>query len=278
MKLAAGIFFFPLFILVSLQSFSQGKIEQSKQEVKKGNKKQSNPGNPQATSSSKSDDDKTIGEIFFEGVAKVFLYITYYSTIGSFKTEEHLHSKVTRYPYYNNRSGNYEKPDTSAHSKNHFHFDADYQYLYSNKNFTGNHFTCNIRPFQYFYLQAQYHLLTEEINNTKQQLSLFNVDLCYDRLRFEKFNLGWKAGMVYIADNVNRAGFSVGLDAEAFVVKPVSIYASKQWGSIHRVAVNQFEVGAKFYLKRFNVHAGYEHLKIGSPLYDYAFLGAGVRL
>jgi hypothetical protein len=97
-------------------------------------------------------------------------------------------------------------------------------------------------------------------------------------LRFEKFNLGWKAGMCYIANDVNSGGFSFGLDGEAFLVNPVSIYASKQWGAIHHVPVNEFEIGAKVHLKRFNIHTGYEHLKIGSPLYDYVFAGVGVRL
>jgi hypothetical protein len=127
-------------------------------------------------------------------------------------------------------------------------------------------------------VRGQYRLLTEKVNNKKQQLSLLNAALCYDRIRFEKFNLGWNAGICYIANDVNRAGFSAGLNAEAFVARPVSIYASKQWGSIHRVPVNQFEMGAKVYLQQFNIQAGYEHLKIGSPLYDYGFLGVGIRL
>jgi len=261
----------------SLPVFSQGKIEQSKQELKQGGKKPDAPAS-QPAPSSKTDDNKTIGETFFEGVAKVFLYITYYSTIGSYKTENHLHSPVTAYPYYNKQSGNYEKPDTTARKKSHFRLDAAYQFLYSNKNLTGNQFTINIRPFQYFYVQGQYRLLTEKVNNKKQNLSLFNASLCYDRMRFEKFNLGWSAGVCYIADDVKRAGFSAGLNAEAFIIKPVSIYAYKQWGSIHRVAVNQFETGAKVHLHRFHINAGYQHVKIGSPLYDYGFLGVGVRL
>jgi len=278
MNLTLSLIWFLFFTTATLQSFSQGKIEQSKQEIKKGNKKENDPSSQTARSSKADDDDKTIGELFFEGVAKVFLYITYYSTIGSYKTEDHLHGKVTRYPYYNIRSGNYEKRDTVSHSKNHFRFDADYRFLYSNKHLTGNQAKLNIRPFQYFYVQAQYRLLTERDTNTRSNLSLFNFNFCYDRIRFERFNLGWKAGICYIADNVNRAGFSFGLDAEAFLIKPASLYVSKQWGSIHRVAVNEFEIGGKFHVKGFNIHLGYEHLKIGSPLYDYVSLGAGIRL
>jgi hypothetical protein len=84
--------------------------------------------------------------------------------------------------------------------------------------------------------------------------------------------------MCYIANDVNAGGFSFGLDAEAFIIKPISLYVSKQWGGINSVAVNQFEVGGKFHLKRYNINLGYEHLKIGSPLYDYISLGAGIHL
>ena len=281
MKVVVKVIFLFLFTLASLQSYSQGKIDKSKEEIKKGNKNANSQRgqSTQSAQSSKSDNEQSIGDIIAGGIVQGFLYLTYFSTIGDYKTEYHLHSNLTKYPYYNNHSGNYESTDSNFHSKIHFRFDVDNQFLYSNKNLIGNHFKLNIRPFQYFYLQGQYHQLTEHNkNNTYSNLSLFNINLCYDRLRFEKFNLGWKLGMCYISNNVNRGGFSFGLDAEAFLIKFVSLYVSKQWSSINHVPVNEFEVAGKFHIKRYNVHLGYEHLKIGSPLYDFISLGAGVRL
>lgn len=278
MKVFFNIIFLLFFTLVSCQSYSQGKIDKSKEEIKKGNKN-GNYQKSQSTSSSKSDNERSIGDIIFGGIAQGILYLTYYSTIGDYKWEDHLHSNITKYPYYNDHSGNYESTDSAFHSKIHFRFDVDDQFLYSNRNLIGNHFKCNIRPFQYFYLQGQYHQLTEHnINNTYSNLSLFNINFCYDRLRFEKFNLGWKLGMCYISNNVNKGGFSFGLDAEAFFIKRISLYVSKQWGSINNVAVNEFEFAGKYHIKRYNIHLGYEHLRIGSPLYDYISLGAGVHL
>ena len=277
-KFMRVIFLF-LLTFLSIQSFSQGKLDKSKEEVKKGTKKETNTGNQHSSSSSSTSEDESLGEIIMKGIAEVFLYITYYSTIGNYSTEKHLSNKVTKYPYYNKRSGNYESTDSGFHTKNHFRFDLDYQFLYSNKNLVGNHFKCNIRPFQYFYLQAEYHALTEHNNDSSHsKLSMFNFNFCYDRLRFEKFNLGWKLGMCYISNNVNAGGFSGGLDAEAFLIKPFSLCASKQWGAIHGVAVNEFELAGKYHLKRFKIQLGYEHLKIGSPVYNYIFLGAGIRL
>jgi len=281
MKKIIGI----LLLFISIQGLSQGKLDRSKEEINKGRSSgtSTSSSNNNTSSSTRShvrcDDDKTLGQMIGETIGKIIFYTTYYTTVGDYKTENHLHSRVTKYPYYNNHSGNYEKPDSGLYSKNCFRVDADYQFIYSNKDLAGNHFKLNIRPFQYFYLQAQYHQLSEKnIDHTKSNLYLYNFNLCYDRLRFEKFNLGWKVGMCYISNNVNAGGFSAGLDAEAFVIKPFSIYLSKQWGEIHNVPVNEFEIGTKYYMKRYNIHLGYEHLKMGTPLYDYIFLGAGIHL
>jgi hypothetical protein len=281
MKVFITIIFLFHFTLVSLQSYSQGKIDKSKEEIKRGNKNANSQRGQsgQSAPSSNRNNEQSFGDFIAMGIVQGFLYLTYFSTIGNYNAEYHLHSDITKYPYYNNHSGNYESTDSNFHSKIHFRFDVDNQFLYSNKNLIGNHFKLNIRPFQYFYLQGQYHQLTEHNkNNTYSNLSLFNLHLCYDRLRFERFNFGWKLGMSYISNNVNRGGFSFGLDAEAFLIKFVSLYASKQWSSINHVPVNEFEVAGKFHIKRYNVHLGYEHLKIGSPLYDFISLGAGVRL
>jgi len=267
-----------LFSFGSLQSFSQGKIDRSKQEVKKGNKRESRQAG-QSVQSTNNTADKSFGDIVFEGFLTGLAYVTWYTIAGSYKLEDHLHSNFTKYPYYNHYSGNYESTDSVSHSKIHFRFDINNQFLYSNKDLIGNHLSCNIRPFRYFYLQGQFHQLTEYIaNNKNSSLSLYNLYFCYDRLRFEKFNAGFKLGMCYIANEVNAGGFSFGLNAEAFLIKPVSLYVSKQWGGINRVAVNQFEVTGKFHLKRYSFNLGYEHLKIGSPLYDFVSLGAGIHL
>ena len=267
-----------LFSFGSLQSFSQGKIDRSKQEVKKGNKRESRQAG-QSVQSTNNTADKSFGDIVFEGFLTGLAYVTWYTIAGSYKLEDHLHSNFTKYPYYNHYSGNYESTDSVSHSKIHFRFDINNQFLYSNKDLIGNHLSCNIRPFRYFYLQGQFHQLTEYIaNNKNSSLSLYNLYFCYDRLRFEKFNAGFKLGMCYIANDVKAGGFSFGLNAEAFLIKPVSLYVSKQWGGINRVAVNQFEVTGKFHLKRYSFNLGYEHLKIGSPLYDFVSLGAGIHL
>jgi hypothetical protein len=277
MKSCIRIIFLLTSTIISTHNFSQGKIDRSKDDIKNGGKKESNQ-EEQSCSSSKFDDKSSVDNCgdYFHIVEKGAVFIGYI-LFGNYKTENHLHSSVTNYPFYNGRSGNYESIDSSS-SNNHFRFDIDNGFLYSNQNLLGNHFKFNIRPLQYFYLQAQYHQLTERnvFNKSYSNLSLFNFNFCYDRLRLEQFDLGWKLGMCFVANGVNRAGFSFGLNTNIFLLKPISISVSKQWSSINKVPVNQFEVGGKLHKKRYSINLGYEHLKIGSPEYDFMSLGAGV--
>jgi len=281
MKILLKIIVLLVLSLNAHQSFSQGKIDKSKQEIKDGNKTGTQQAG-QSDGSSYSTSDKPIANAIAEGcgvILKGLAYATWYTVIGDYKGENHLHSSLTKYPYYNHRSGNYESTDSIDNAQNYGRFDLDNAFLYYNKDLIGNRFTANIRPFQYFYLQAQYHQLIEHnTDGTYSNLSLLNFYFCYDRLRFERFNAGWKLGMCYVANNVNQGGFSFGLDAEAFIVKPVSVYISQQWGSINHVPVNQFQLSGKVHIKRWDLNIGYEHLEIGTPLYDYLSVGAGIHL
>jgi len=278
-SLTCIILFF--FLTFSTQCFSQGKIDQSKKEIQNGNN--SSNQTPSAPSHNRNEyrslEEQTLGEIISNAVTSAVLYVTVYAAVGNYEKEGHLKNKLTRFPYYNQLFGNYEAVDTSIKSKNQCRFDIDYQFLYSSKNLIGHQININIRPFQYFYLQAQYRELIEtNFDSANSNLSLFNFNFCYDRLRFERFNMGWKMGACYIANNINKAGFSFGLDAEAFIFKPISIYVSRQWSKINHVPISSFDVIGKFHRNRYHFQLGYEHLKIGSPLYNYISLGIGVKL
>jgi hypothetical protein len=276
-----------LFVLLSfsIHGFSQGKIDQSKKEIQQGNTSSSSqppastPASSNNSSHYRSVEEQTLGEIISNAVTNAVLYLTVYTAVGNYEKEGHLKNKLTPFPYYNTFSGNYEAVDTNRISKNQFRVDLNYQFLYSSKHLTGHQFNINIHPFQYFYLQAQYRELREtNFDSSSSNLSLFNFNFCYDRLRFERFNLGWKIGASYIGNNINKAGFSFGVDAEAFICKPISIYVSRQWSTINHVPINSFDVMGKFHKNRYHFQLGYEHLKIGSPLYNYISLGIGVTL
>lgn len=279
----------PILLSIILNSnigFAQTKVEQSKEEIKKGKQTTSTTGTSTTNNSStgsysrKSNSERSIGAAFADIVGQIFLYATYYTVVGNYKMEEHLHSKLTHYPYYNQASGNYENIDSVIARKNKLRFDISNQFLYSNKDLLGNHLKVKVRPFQYFYLQADYFELKEYNHATTKydHLSLYNFNLCYDRLRFEKFNLGWSLGVNYLANDVKKAGFTYGLNTDIFIAKPVSLCSTIKGSWINGQPVHQFEVLAKYHINRFFIAAGYERLKIATPQYHFLSLGAGVHL
>lgn len=279
MKISIKIIIFLLLFNISFNCFSQGKIDKSKDEINNGsNSSNNNNHKKRSNSSTKSIEDDSFENLIIGGIVKGFIYITYYAAIGNYKNEDHLHSSLTNYPFYNNSSGNYENVNSDITTTKFFRIDLENKLLFSSEDIYGNHLKAKIRPFQYFYLQTDYYQLIEynKIHSTYSNLSLFNINLCYDRIRFEKFNLGWNVGLNYIGNNVHKAGFSYGFNGDAFIVRNVSLYGSMKWSMINNVPVNEFEIQSKYHRKNYFYTIGYEHLKIATPTYDFISIGGGI--
>lgn len=281
MKNSVKIFLAILFFTLVMNGFSQDKIDQSKAMLKNNSQGGGHHQRNRSNSSSRSDgSDNSFTSLIAEGVIEGFLFITYYTAIGNYELEDHLHSNLTTYPFCNGKSGNYEHPDAVPAKAQFLRFDLDNQILYNSESLFGNHLKFKIRPMQFFYLQGDFIQLVEynKYNKDYSNLSLFYFNACYDRVRFEKFNFGWTLGASYIGNEINKTGFSIGLNTEFFMVKNVSLYSSAKWSSINTSVVNEFEIQGKYYLGRFFVSLGYEHLKIGTSGFDFLSLGGGIYL
>ena len=270
-------------LLLILFTFSSSlyaqKIDKSKDELK-SRKEDNRPPLPtepvyQTPPSTvrESNDSFGIGGFF----VKLGFYLTAYTSIGDYKNEDHLYNPLSPYPYFNGKSGNYEKIDDESVLKKQLRFDIENHFLYSNNASFGNHLKGKFRPFQYFYLQTDYRTLIEndKFSKTTSNLSLFQFNFGYDRLRFEKFNLGWTLGATYIANDINKAGFSYGLNTDIFAFKKVSFNSAMIWSKINGLPVNSFEFRGKYHQKNHFFSMGYENLRIASPSYNYATFGLG---
>lgn len=270
-----------LLILFTISSSLYGqKIDKSKDELKSG-KEDNRPPLPteptyqNSTTTSRESEDDDLSTLAFFG--KVGFYVFLYGGIGDYENEDHLFSELTPYPYCNNKSGNYMSSDIEDESEDLMRIDVENHFLYGNNASFGNHMKGKFRPFQYFYLQADYRELIErdKFAKTTSNLSLFQFNLGYDRIRFEKFNLGWTLGATYIANDINKAGFSYGLNTDIFAFKNVSFNSAMIWSKINGLPVNSFEFRGKYHKKNHFFSMGYENLKIASPSYNYATFGAG---
>lgn len=266
--------------LFPANSFGQEKIDDSKKALTESEGvKNSNSG---SSSSSSSDDDESFGESvaaeigFF--IFQYTLLAAWYGAIGDYANEDHLYNDLTKYPYHDPEAGNYYNPEFGEGNVYVFRVDVKDKFLYSSNDLLGNHLEAKIRPFQYFYLKADYYQIYEfqKLAGTSDNLSLFYFNFAYDRLRFNRFNLGWTLGASYVGNGVNKAGFSYGLNAEYFLKKNVSFLAGAKWSRINSQPVDAYELEARWHRKNIYFTAGFEHLKIASPNYNFVTLGAGI--
>lgn len=260
-------------------SYSQ-KIDKSKNELKSGNTSSSSSSNGgtnntsnSGRSSSNNDDFGLVGLI-----AEGFLYVTFYSTIGDYRNENHLYNSLSKYPYADGDSGNFQSNNDSINYGNLMRLDVENHFLYSSNTSFGNHLKVKFRPFQYFYLQADYKELIEKniFTNRFSNLSLFQFNVAYDRIRFKKFNLGWTLGATYVGNDVQKAGFSYGLHTDVFAFKNISFNSAILCSKINGLPVNSFEIRGKYHKKNYFFALGYEHLKIATPNYNYITVGTGI--
>ena len=276
MLLKIGAYIFFIFFIVG-SCFGQTDLDTSKNELNKGKRNNTesdyNQQNPTCNSSKNFGDelkDNLIGDLMIYIGAAI---------VGNYSTEDHLHNPISKYPYKDPLNGNYTKPG-SANIHKGLRFDIEDQFLFSNKDLYGNHFKAKLRPFHYFYFKSEMFQLFEYNRSVDRHsnLLLYNVDFCYDRLRFERFNIGLTAGANYVANDVKKGGFAFGFNTDIFIAKPISIYSSVKWSSVNGQPVNTLEIQGKYHKNNFFVSLGYQHVRIAAPAYNFVSFGLGIYL
>ncbi|MFD2602449.1 hypothetical protein [Flavobacterium suzhouense] len=259
-------------------AIAQNKLDKSKKELSE-KKQSSNNSRTSSSSSSSFDSDEDTGELA-EAALFVFQYTVgaaWVGLVGQYENEDHLHNALTKHPYYFQAHGNYFNDEIIDTPATGFRIDLKDKFIYSNSSLFGNHLDAKIRPSRYFYLKADYYQLLEmPLQDDTNNLSLFYFNFAYDRIRFERFNLGWTLGASYVGSGVDKGGFSYGLNAEYFLNKPLSFSAAAKWSHINGYPVNAYEAEASVHRKNMFITLGVEHLKIASPTYTFATVGAGI--
>ncbi len=83
-------------------------------------------------------------------------------------------------------------------------------------------------------------------------------------------------GASYVGNEVKKAGFTYGLNAEYFMGKQISFLASAKWSTINNSPLNTYELQGRYHKKNHFFSLGLEHLKIASPTYNLIALGGGI--
>lgn len=210
---------------------------------------------------------------FDEFLVECLLWASYYSLFGSYEDEDHLHNKLTPYPYFDNHCGNYTDNYESGKI---FRADIENIFLFEDSKTMGNHFKAKGHFKQYVYGQLDHYFLQEEFNNVKSNLSFYQFSVGYDRLRFKKFNLGFLIGLTHFGSGINRTGLNVGFHGEAFIYKNFSLDSSISWFNVNDVDSRTFDIKGKYHFKKLFTSLGIEKINISNSKFNFVSFGAGI--
>jgi len=257
---------------LSLEMAAQGKIDQSKKELSGDHGSSSSSSSSSSGRSNRWDDDDTRNP-FATLLVNITFGVFKFGLIGDYHSENHLYKSLTPYPFYREKLGNYR----DSLEDNLERLDISNSFLTDFRNIQANHLKVTGRPFQYVYVQGDWHQLREAFKDQPDDgLAIFQLQACYDRVRLPRFNLGWHAGVTYIASGVNKAGISGGVSADIFLKKTWSFNGSATWSAVNGSPVQFYELSTRYHLKQYFVSASYEHLRIASPRYNFFGIGGGI--
>jgi len=117
--------------------------------------------------------------------------------------------------------------------------------------------------------------LTEKTGVEKDDFSLYAAFLKYHRIRTQKFDAWFGLGIMHVGNDVDKSGFGIGVGAEWFIKKPISLKFSHKWTNINSQEVHKTKLLFKYHLKNYHISSGYEHFKIGVSKIDAFSIGVG---
>ena len=182
---------------------------------------------------------------------------------------------LTKHPYTNTNTGNYSY--TWNEDSKTFTTSISNRFIFETNRVYGNHLNVNMRFLKRFGLEIDYLQLWEENTNfDNNTLAIYTVLAKYNRVRTERFNAYWGLGAAYVDGDVDELGFTYGLGAELFFMKPFSIESNFNQTLINSNSIDKFNALLNYHRKQYKFTLGYEHLKIGDVGISNFTAGVGV--
>ncbi|TXD51785.1 MULTISPECIES: hypothetical protein [unclassified Polaribacter] len=269
-----------LFITLFLFSFSsisfsqEGKLDKGKKSLK-DQKSTGNIGKRTSKTTSSNNNDIQIEN----PLARILWFAAAYTAYGlaiesPWEFNGNMHdAEISNYPYKEQRYGNFIYTDSMNYKIS--RFDVTNNFVRENSNLYGNNLGVNFRFLKRFALDVDYLYLSENVNNTTDNFSLYSALINYYRIRTQRFEAWFGLGIMHVGSDVDKTGFGLGFGAELFVAKPISIDFSHKWTSINQQEVHKTKVLLKYHIKNYHISSGYEHFKIGVSKIDAFSIGLG---
>jgi hypothetical protein len=246
-----------LFLLSAMFGFSQGKLDQAKQNL--SSRSSSSSTSSTSTSSSSNNSSNTTG--FFKSIladvfVEVFLFLSYEALLGGFESRY-----FTPYPYYyTNVKGQYDYGIEPGDKRSFLNAGGSY--------FTGNSIHAieahvNYRFDPLLGLELSHRHFFESNLAGKDNLELSSLMFNYYRIRERSVTGWWGIGATYMGNEVNTVGFAYQVGIEVYPVRPISLQASFKKSFINESNINELKFHLKYHRKKVAYSMGYQDFSIG---------------
>ncbi len=264
---------------IQLSSFAQeGKLKQGKESLKT-TKPSRSTGKRTTKTTNNGRSRNRFGDDFSNPFARIIWGIAAHTFYGVaiesvFEKNGRMHdAEISNYSYKTPIYGNFIYTDSTNYNVT--RFDITNTFVRENRNLYGNNFGVNFRFLKRFALDLDYLYLTEKVQNNRESFSLYAALLKYYRVRTQRFDAWFGLGIMHVGSDVDKSGFGIGVGAELFVAKPISLDFSHKWTKINQEEVHKTKLLLKYHIKNYQVLSGYEHFKIGVSKIAAFSIGAG---
>lgn len=242
-----------VFLLIPVIGFSQGKLNQAKNNLSSKSKSSSSGGNS-GSSTGDSDFDSAFAEVFLF-VGKLVLIGTYKAAFGDYERRH-----FSPYPYYYaNVQGEYDFGLETEDKKS--LIGAGVNYLSGNY-INSAEANVNYRFLPFLGVDLSHQSFFEEGLNGSDRLDVTSLMVNYYRIRERSFTGWWGMGVTYVGNEVNTYGFTYNIGLEVYPVKPMSFLVSYKQSFINQSHINVTKYQIKYHRKKMAYYIGYHDISM----------------
>ncbi|QHI36692.1 hypothetical protein IMCC3317_20570 [Kordia antarctica] len=254
-----------LCLLIFSLSNAQGKLNKAKKDLSG-----SNSGSNSSSSWSDDDDGGNDNAGYFDSV---FIEIAYHVTIGVLLGE--MESRYFyEYPYSDGSHGEYSL-FTQDYPLKRNQFIISNTFFASGKEFYGNDLKLNFRFIPLLGVEASHLRFFER--TPKVELGVTSFMINYYRVREKYVTAYWGIGATHVGNGVDETGLAYQIGVDVYLKKPFSLGVFWKQSLINDSSVDEFKLLARYHMKRFSIHGGFNHYQLGSVSINAMGFGVDYR-
>lgn len=279
MKKLLVIFCVFLLIPIGINS-QQGSLESGKNSLQSKESETTKSSTTTRSSRRSNTDDDELDRPIGQLIARLFFHIAAYTTYGvlvetpSEKNTKMHDAEIANYPYQKPYHGTFIYTDSTNYKTTSLSISSSV--VRQHKDLFGVNTSLNFRFLQRFDAELGYLYLTEHTPTKNDSYSLYSVMLNYHRVRTQKVAVWYGIGAMYVGDEVAALRPALGVGAQWFVKKPISLKAMHKWAYINDETVGKTSFLLNYHLKKTTISSGYSEFKIGTSIVKTFSLGVGL--